>query len=381
MRNVRRLFLLLLCLLPAACLGSLGVADGAYVLAVGFARGDTLAYRVSVLCALPEGGKDEGVTLHTEVLSAEARTLFEAIETLNAGLPLRLRFARTALLLVSEPLLKDGALPALLDFSLGALDIASDVRVIAARGDMASILDGIVSEADPAFTKTMANVERLDALSGTVIDARCRTVREAFGGGPFDLVLPLVGLNEPEIRTDLVGGEAYPHLGGALLQQSALPVSLIGSAVFDGTRSVGVLSGRHTELVGMVKNDFREGRMQWQAGNEMLSVRLRRRKAPRIEAADGAIAVTVSLYATPEYPIGRLPDRDALTAFLTERLEAELNETLAALQTAQSDAMALGTHDILRFPSGGGADWKSRYPETAVSFTVRLLLLEPEGAA
>ncbi len=381
MRRVKRLFLLLLCLLPAACLGTLGVADGAYVLAVGFARGDTLAYRVSVLCALPEGGKDEGATLHTEVLSAEARTLFEAIETLNAGLPLRLGFARTALLLVSEPLLEDGALPALLDFSLGALDVASDVRVIAARGDMEALLNGIVSEADPAFTKTTANIERLDTLSGTIIDARCRTVREAFGGGPFDLVLPLVGLNEPRIKTDLVGGEAYPHLGGALLQQSALPISLIGSAVLDGRHAVGVLSGRHTELVGMVRNDFREGRMQWQRGDEMLSVRLRRRKAPRVQVSNGAIAVTVSLYAIPEYPLGRLPDRETLTAFLTERLEAELHETLTALQTAQSDAMALGTHDLLRFPAGGEEDWKSRYPETAVTFTVRLLLLEPEGAA
>ena len=383
MRRIKFIILVLLCtiLLPTGCLGSLGVADGAYVLSVGFARGDTFAYRVSVLCALPEGGKDEGATLHTEVFSAEARTLFEAIETLNAGLPLRLSFARASLLLVAEPLLQEGRLQELLDFSLGALDIASDVRVMAARGDMAKLLGGLVSEADPAFSKTIANIDRLDTLSGTVIDARCRTVREAFGSGTFDLVLPLVGWNEPTIQTDLIGGEAYPHLGGALLQQSGLPVSLAGSAVFSETRMVGVLSGRHTALVGMVRGDFRVGRLTWARDGQMLSVRLRRRKAPRIRTADGSISVTVYLDAAPEYPLMQLPPRTELTSFLTAQIEAELYETLAALQAANADAMALGTHDILRFAHGGGGDWKARYPHTAVSFTVELIVKGEEETA
>ena len=89
---MRRLTAILLALLSfCGCLSKGDAAHHIYVLSFGVESGDTFAYRIVLLAAMPKAGSEEGATLSTEVLAAEARTLFEAIETLNAGLPMTLR--------------------------------------------------------------------------------------------------------------------------------------------------------------------------------------------------------------------------------------------------------------------------------------------------
>ena len=81
---MRRLTAILLALLSfCGCLSKGDAAHHIYVLSFGVESGDTFAYRIVLLAAMPKAGSEEGATLSTEVLAAEARTLFEAIETLN----------------------------------------------------------------------------------------------------------------------------------------------------------------------------------------------------------------------------------------------------------------------------------------------------------
>lgn len=373
--------LLLCCLLPVGCLSTVDVGDCIYVLSFGIERGETYAYRIVLLAALPEAGSEEGATLKTEVLSAEARTLFEAIETLNAGLPLTLRFSRTGLILLSEPLAREGALKEILDFSLGALDISWNVRIMVASGALSELYEGVQSDADPAFSKTMKNIERLAEQSGTIVDNHCRTVRESFGTDTFDLVLPyLCSAQEPE--QDAVGGEVYPKIGGALVQKSLLETSLIGSAVFYGDTMCGTLSGRHTQLVGMVTGEFCTGRMPfYHPDHGMLSVQLTARRSPRIRFDQMRASVTVTLDAETEFPLLKTEGDETLTDWLRTRLEAELSETFATLQSLGSDAMQLGTRDVLRRPLERERDWKPQYEQLSVSFSVNLRLLHAGGTA
>ena len=382
---MRRLIAFLLCLLLGCSIGCLStgdIADYAFVLSFGIERGDTFAYRAVFLVALPNAGSEEGATLETEVCAAEARTLFEAIETLNAAMPLRLRFSRTSLILLSETLLRDGEIQTLLDFSLGALDIHSNVRVMAARGALRELYDGLVSDADPSFSKTMETVDALASHSGTMIDARCRAVWESLGSQPFDLVLPLVGVGEPDPLPDALGSEPYPKQGGALAQNGGNDASIIGCAVFDGTRMVGTLSGWHTQLLGMVRGDFSEGEMTlYHPTCGTVSVRLKTRKKPRVKLQGDAADVLICLDLTPLYPLSVREDGDALSAWV----EAELERTLAALfewlQASNADAMGFGRYDAMNHPFAATEDWKDRYPALSASFAVEVRALRPGGAS
>lgn len=378
----KRIAPLLLCLLLTGCLSRGDVADNTYVLSFGIERGDTFAYRIVLLAAMPEAGAEEGASMKTEVLSAEARTLFEAIETVNAGLPLTLRFSRTSLILLSEPLAREGEIKELLDFSLGALDIHSNVRIMVADGPLRDVYEGLKSDADPSFSKTMKNIGTLAEQSGTLIDARCRTVREALGSETFDLVLPYLGVNGSDPKPDIVVGEVYPMLGGALAEETARGTTVIGSAVFDGARMVGTLSGRHTLLCGMVRGEFSEGGLTfYEQSVGTLSVRVRKRKRPSVSVGNGKATVTVYLDVTPEYPLSALASSDALEPFLKERIRMELEDTFAALQKRNADAMLLGTRELLNYPFGGEEGWKERYRSLEASFDVQVRLLHPGGAS
>lgn len=375
---MRRVIALLLALMlgTTGCLSAGDVADYAFVLSFGIERGDTFAYRIVLLVAMPKAGGEDGATLDTGVYSAEARTLYEAIETLNSGMPLRLRFSRVSLILLSEPLLREGRIGELLDFSLGALDIHSNVRMMAAHGDLKEIYEALQSDADPSFSKSMQNIDALDTHAGTVIDARCRAVWEALGAAPFDLVLPCIGVGELDLLPDAVGGEAYPKRGGALVQSSANAASVIGSAVFDGAYLVGTLSGYHTQLVGMVRGDFAEGQMTlYHPAHGTVSVKLR-----LCRASVSLEAVALSLEATVLYPLAAGED-EALVPWLASETERGLAETFAALQALNADAMGFGRFDAMQHPFAVTEDWKARYPAISPSFAVEVRLLRSGGAA
>ncbi len=381
----RILILILAALLPLGCLNAKDIADHAYVLALGAERGDTFVYRIVLLVALPQSGGEENAEMKTQVLTAEARTIPEAVETLNASLPLSLTFSRTSLLVLSEPLARDGRLDALLDFSDGALDLYRDVRLLVSRSDLSELFAGLRSETDPSFSKTVTNLETLAERSGTLSDVRYRTAKEALGSGTFDLLIPYCGVNQPDPKQDLIGGEPYPYLGGSLALDGASPVTIMGSAAFSAGSMVGTLSGRHTQLCRMADGSFSEGRMQWlHPEYGTVSVRLRKRRGPKI-CYDPA-ETTVALFLTAKIESPRLAEDDAgeFAAWLSEELSQELDRTLSALQKNGSDAMGFGRKDRLRDPFGTDWNherWMETYRTLPVVFSASVRLSKNGGGA
>ena len=104
------LLLLGVALGQVGCLRSQSVDESGYVLAIGFDEGDLFDYRISF--AVQKIGmesnepKTEGFSLHT----AEAETLYEAIETLTGSLPHQLSFARTTMIILDLALTLDRVL-------------------------------------------------------------------------------------------------------------------------------------------------------------------------------------------------------------------------------------------------------------------------------
>ncbi|MBR0081332.1 MAG: hypothetical protein IJP98_01180 [Clostridia bacterium] len=382
MRRVIAMLLCLLLLASSGCLSKGDVSEYAFVLCIGFERGDTFAYRIVLLIAMPKAGEEDGATLSTSVCAAEARTLYEAVETLNAGLPLRLRFSRTSLLLIAESLLEDGEIDRLMDFSLGALDIHSNVRVMATRGRMQELFEAMQSDADPSFSKTMKNIETLSTRSGTVIDARCRAVWEALGSAPLDLVLPLIGKDKPEPQPDGVGAEPYPKQAGALVQQAGNGVSVIGCAVFDGSRMAGTLSGLHTRLCAMARGVFSEGDLTlYHPEHGTISVHLRAKRSPKVTLDGDAASVRIQLEAVPLYPLSELEADAALGAWLETELCRMLGNLFETLKAWNADAIGFGRTDAMRNPFRATEDWKERYPSLSAQFDVSVTVLQAGGAA
>ena len=373
---MRRIFIMLLCCtLLLGCMQSKNIDEYAYVLNIGVERGTTMPYLVTVLVSVPGGTEDTKV--ENVVITAEARSFSEACETLNAAYPSRLSFARASLLAIGEDLTKDGAQTAFLDFAFGKPDLWPNLRTVVVKPSIRSVFEGWITEADPSLRKIKTAVGDLSNESGTTADIGYSTYLEAISDKRFDAMLAYAGVNEYGLEPDLLGGEAYPHVGGSLLVESALKTSTAGSAVFDGDRMVGVLDGRHTMEVLMVTDAFKKGEMRFTLpdGNA-LDATLYRMRAPKIRLKNGEAIVELFLEADILEPAYAL-DREKLKQWIREQLETELSAVLSALQSVGSDAMGFGRFRAMQFRTASeweACDWKSEYRLLRVTFSVTLML-------
>lgn len=374
---MRRILLILLCcMFFCGCMQSKNIDEYAYVLNVGVERGTTMPYLVTALISVPGGTEDTKV--ENRVVTAEARSFSEAYETLNAMYPSRLSFARASLLAIGEDLCADGAQTGFFDFALGKPDLWPNLRTVVVKPPVRDVFEGWISEADPSLRKIKTAAGDLSDESGLTADTGYSTYTEAIGDKRFDAMLAYAGVNEYGLTPDLVGGEAYPYVGGSLLVESTLKTSIAGSAVFDGDRMVGILDGRHTMEVLMVTGAFRKGEMHYTLPDGgTLRAALYRMRAPKIRLKNGEATVRLYLKADVIEPETVLMERNALKAYLANRLETELSVVLAALQSVNSDAMGFGRFRAAQFRSASGweaCNWKAEYKTLRVTFSVTLML-------
>jgi len=368
--------ILLLCAMLLGCMQSKNIDEYAYVLNVGVERGTTMPYLVTVLVSVPGGTEDTKV--ENVVVTAEARSFSEACETLNAAYPSRLSFARASLLAIGEDLAQDGAQTTFLDFAFGKPDLWPNMRTVVVKPPIRDVFEGWITEADPSLRKIKTAVGDLSNESGTTADAGYSTYLEAIADKRFDAMLAYAGVNEYRLETDLLGGEAYPYVGGSLLTESALKTSTAGSAVFDGDRMVGVLDGRHTMETLMVTDAFRKGVMRFALPDGSTpDVMMYRMRAPKIRLKNGEATVELFLEADILEPASVSTDREELKKLIKEQLETELSAVLSALQSVNSDAMGFGRFRAKQFRTASAweaCDWKAEYRQLSVTFSVTLML-------
>lgn len=375
---MRRLLICLLSLLllvgSVGCMQSLSIGDYAYVLNIGVAEGETMPFSVCFLVAMPEGGKATDASTTLKLLSAEARTVYEAIETLNATLSRRLNFSRVFAVFVQEKLAKEDRMMEFFDFPLGKLDLWLNLRVLIAKDDVRSVLEGVVSESDPSLGKLKSNIGYLADRSGLTVDVSFSEMTEFFNNKTGDVLLAYCGANAYELRSDLVGDDAYPYLGGSLLTESDLKTSIMGSAVFDGTKMVGTLNGRHTMLVMMVNGRFEMGRLPFGDGEKPMTVSFRKLRPPKIEMQPNGITVRIYLEGDVDQPYDvTLEELEAIRMYLEQELASELDAVIKVLQKANSDAMGFGRYAVRSFRTTEEwekYDWKAVYRTIPVSFSV-----------
>ena len=364
-------------LLVCGCMQQKSIDSYAYVLNIGVEQGSTMPYLVTFLVSVPGDGT-ETTKVENRVITAEARTLSEAVNTLNSAYPSRLSFSRASLLAIGEDLARTGEQTAFLDLSFGKSDLWQNLRVMVAHGPVRDVFEGLLTPSDPSLRKIKTAAGELMKQSGISADVGFSAYKEAIETQYGDALLAYAGVNTYGLQPDLVGDDAYPYTGGALLVDSIQSTTLAGSAVFDGDRMVGVLNGQHTMAVLMVTDAFRRGEAHYTLPDGRdLSVTLYRMRKPKIQLNGSSASVTLYLEADPTAPQTVEMDSDALRAFLKTQLETELSAVFTALQSVNSDAMGFGSVAAKRFRTVAAweaYDWKAAYRNLSVTFSVQLKL-------
>ena len=379
---MKRVFALLLCLcmLPLeGCLQGVPLDKYCYVLDLGVERGDTMPYRFVFLLNEDTAGSGEAGEARGQVsmVSAEERSLFAAVNALSGALPAQLSFERTTLVAFSRELAEESEIGAVSSGTLSRLKIRRNVRVIVVEGDMRSAFRGLVSETDPSMNRLKSNVKLFEENYGYVEDWGLGRMEEAFANETGDALLPYAGPAGSSPVPDMVGGEAYPYLGGRLLGEGQLKTSLCGSAAFAGSRMAGVLSGQHTMLVLMAKDAFRAGHLRLPWRTTELDVALYAVGRPRRTWYEGRFVCEIDLEGDLENPAQVDVDSAELIAAAEAYLVGELDRIYRAAAAAGADVFAVGREAI-----GAFSDWDSwqayrfsdRLTDTEAVFRVKVKL-------
>lgn len=393
MKKPRALALLLCACLAAlplgGCLRSQTLDESEYVLAIGFDAGDAFAYRFSFavqrINAESSEPRAEGFTL----LTAEADTLFAAIETVCASLPHELSFARTTMMVFDAALLeREGSLEDLLSAAMEQLLIRYNASVFVSLDGAKEALEGLTGDgAEPSLDKLQSHFLDYAAETGFLPRVNLMQLYETLEGRCMDAALPLMGSSEGLRRLgagDSVGDEEYAYLGGRMLTDTALDTGVAGAALMRGGRMAGVLDGQSVQLLLLVAGGFKNGGMTFPLpdGGGVLYAAVRQAGAADIELTAGAVpraevrlSLRMSAMHPEELPQGLSAERmeRRIEALLTERLE----RLFAACRALGTDVFGFGRVAVRQFQSAAAweaYDWESAFCRMEAAFHVDVSL-------
>ncbi len=362
MKRVAVLTLIVTMLLPmAGCFRAESMESYGYVVGIGFDPGETMPYKISFMLqrtqasGQSEGGDNNG---GIAIVSAECRDLIEAVETISTSLPFILDFSRTLMFVFSHELAsQEGVIEELMSVSFPRLRIRYNALVSISLSSAADVFEGLKTDIEPNLSKIHKNYLLYSKASGLVPLMNVMALHEAVNERYADALLMVCGVTGKDSSSAppvLVETDDYAYIGGSMLIESDMKASLAGSAVFRGSRMIGILDGQQTQLMLMVRGNYTEGRIRLKdTGEQGINVFVIAKGKPRFSLMlepKPVASVTIPLRAYIEQPedISEEEINEAAPR-LEAQLEEELTELFYACRANGSDVMGFGRYAVKRF--------------------------------
>ena len=392
---MKTLMIMLCVMLLCGCYHGREPNDIAYILAMGFDKGENESYKITVQYAKPreisggasaEGGQG-GSTIGNIVV--EAPTFFEGVNTANQILSKEFSLAHAKVFVFSNEIASEG-IAELMQVMARSEEIRPDVYLAVSRCPAEEFL----SQVKPSMEVNPAKYYQLIFESNDTIPATSAVEFYSYhSSAERDCALPLAGVSgggeesggkersqtesepaegdseNPAQKEAAVNEGTYQHgvrnyLAGETAVKNTNKAEIVGSAVFRGDRLCGELGSIETELLNMICGDFHESYAVFDVDGQNVGVRLMEGKRPRIEVDTAGetprIKVKISLKGDfTSLPNGYIGEED-IPRF-EETAEEAIEEGLSSLfwrlsRELGADAAGFGTAAKRNFK-----DWQSFY--------------------
>lgn len=378
-----------------ACLRPISIEECGYVVAIGVDEGHEEDYEFTFELQRGAGGDAQANSGGAIILSCEARDVFDAVSKLAAGCTYDLNFTRTHLFIFGEKLAKSGEIENLLNMSFDVLRIRKSALMLITRCKVRDYLGGLAANNNANIAKMqdalISNVE----MTGETVALNVSLFFEAVNGGRFDPIMP-IGYYDESIITDMKQREIENKGENPIAdakhgdRTGGMQGLTVGCALFDRAKLCGELSGAETQIMNLVRGDYRRGTIAYplEEGKtaSLLAVMDKCRIKVDTEAENPRATVRLELNITIERdPMRRIGEqwRNGEKEKLESYFEKEIERVFLKCREMGCDAMGFGRAASMNFRSTElweAYSWKTKYGSLEASFDV-LLNLDDEYLA
>ncbi len=345
MKRIAIIILFAYLLLLAACQDMKNLDDEAHVLALGIDAGEerSFSYTVQIPDQAADAAENGGFTLH----SAEADSVYEAIDLINAALPWRLSFTHLNAIAISGDLAAGGYLKEIAGISPSRLGFRTTCPIILVKGGASGFFEG---------------------MRGNGVNLAKRQRAWMLEPGESALFPECTYSELAESLTDPIYAAIMP-LGGKKDDASAV----LGCALVNGGAMIAEFSASETLALMLARGEFQQG---WYYFDESaVFLRLARPREARVISWN-PLRLSLSVHVKCD-AAGSDGAQDAAAARIERSVEESLRAELAALfeecRRLGADAFQLGKSAVAGFMTSGQWEdyaWDERLREAQLDIIV-----------
>lgn len=349
----------------SGCLGATSLEKYGYVLTVGLDKGEQYKYKISFLLESEITQTEQDSSSQMNIISAEGDNIKDSIYIAEAGLPYRLNFSRASYIVIGFDVAADGEIMEFFSSSWGQLKIRTSSNMIISQSTAAEFMKGLKYTSDINATKLENSLIDFYKTEGLTSIMSVTDFVTAVKEERYDAVVPLGATdNSVESKEQSDTTDGVEREGGMISYT-------LGAALFCGKNMCGVISGKETQILLLIRGELKEAIYQFVRNDKTTySVTVGNAKAPRVKVnivnneitVDYTIPIAVTLEQdTSQKEVEKMRKTGSLSREMKSDIIAFLDKSCKTLfeDTQKLGCDALGIGKYISMQTKTGKEWES----------------------
>lgn len=400
------LMLILILLFFTGCYDSKEIDDYAYITLMGIDKG--VSDRIRLTLQVPEfskasgegggsdGGQNEEEKIDKENFTVDATSVLSAIANVNANIPKMLNFMHLKAIVVSEDMAKSGELGEIVAPLVRYRQIRRNVNIIICKGKAQEFVKSARPYLGGLVTETLEDLIERSRYTGFYTDVSIGHLSDEIKSTYSQLLAIYGAINKGENFVEdgplYEGGYKIPSdfYAGDVPRKGGQEIELLGTAVFDGDRMVGTLTGFEAQMLHLVWGDLRRSVFTIpdpEEPEQVIPLEIKEFEKPIIKVDTKTDKPHIEVKLSMEGDITAIPSRINYEHYMKKRtiedvfekyLEEGIQRTFKKGQSLKVDVFQFGTQAVRNFwtiPEWEEYNWLEKITQATLSvevdFTVR----------
>jgi len=270
-RKTKIMFLasiLILAFILSGCYDAKELDEYTYVIAVGIDKGVTDSYRLTIKFHTMKGGgggETGGATgADYEILTIDAPTFFTGINMINSSIARELNFMHTKTLVFSKEIAETGVSTYVAPI-VRFRQMRHSMHVVVSKGSAYEFLEKYEPIEGNAISKALELIVKETSEKGYIAHTRLHDFYIGLKSTYRQPIAILAGINnmnnfiEGSSEQKVEHNEKKGYTAGEIPRKGGGNVEFYGTAVFNGDKMIGELTGEETRILNLITGEFRRG--------------------------------------------------------------------------------------------------------------------------